>query len=93
MGQPGRLDDGHALSCRRTRGTETSHYPQEKKTKCDSPSSGERTGKSPNHLCYGIGGVVGPRRGKSTDEKNVLESPTIEHESCVFEVSRSLVVS
>ncbi len=37
----------------RTRGTETSHYPQEKKTKCDSHSSGElRTGKSPKPLPF-----------------------------------------
>ena len=33
-----------------TRGTETSKYPQEKKEKIDSLSSGERTGKSPNHF-------------------------------------------
>ena len=38
-----------------TRGTETSKYPEEKKEKFDSPSSGERTGKSPNHaLVYGV---------------------------------------
>ena len=35
-----------------TRGTETSYYPQEKKSTRDSPSSGERTGKSLN-LPYG----------------------------------------
>ncbi len=32
-----------------TRGTETSKYPEEKKTISDSASSGERTRKSPNH--------------------------------------------
>ena len=31
-----------------TRRTETSKYPEEKKITNDSPSSGERTGKSPN---------------------------------------------
>ena len=31
-----------------TGGTETSKYPQEEKTKCDSASSGERTRKSLN---------------------------------------------
>ena len=36
-------------------------YPQEKKTKCDSPSSGERTGKSPNRCRFGDSGVMGPR--------------------------------
>ncbi len=45
---------------RRTGRTETSKYPQEKKTTCDSPSSGERKGTSPNHPGYGRGGVVGP---------------------------------
>ena len=35
----------------RTRGTETSQYPQEEKINNDSPSSGERTGKSPNLPC------------------------------------------
>ena len=33
-----------------TRRTETSKYPEEKKTKCDSLSSGERKGKSPNQF-------------------------------------------
>ena len=33
-----------------TRGTETSQYPEEKKVKNDSLSSGERTGKRPNRL-------------------------------------------
>ena len=48
-------------------GTETSHYPQEKKTKCDSPSSGERTGKSPNRCRFGDSGVMGPRH--STEDE------------------------
>jgi hypothetical protein len=33
---------------RQTRGTETSQYPEEEKETIDSPSSGERNGKSPN---------------------------------------------
>ena len=32
-----------------TLGSEPSKYQQEKKSKRDSPSSGERTGSSPNH--------------------------------------------
>ena len=43
-----------------TQGTETSHYLQEEKEIIDSPSSGERKGKSPNRRCYGSVGVVGP---------------------------------
>ena len=42
-----------------TQGTETSKYLEEEKTNSDSLSSGERTGKSPNHDCYGNCGVVG----------------------------------
>lgn len=38
-------------------------------------------------------GVVGPRRGKKVGEQNVLESTAIEHDSCVCEAKRSLVVS
>ena len=42
--------------CRRTWGTETSKYPEEKKTNSDSPSSGERTGTSLNRQqCRGRG--------------------------------------
>ena len=37
-----------ALEREPTRRTETSKYPEEKKITNDSPSSGERTGKSPN---------------------------------------------
>ena len=49
-----------------TRGTEPSQYPEEKKPRWDSPSSGERTGKSLNRmgvkavwrcLC-GVGGLI-----------------------------------
>ena len=46
-----------------TRRTETSKYPEEKKITNDSPSSGERTGKSPNR-----GGV--PPRGCRTVFRN-----------------------
>ena len=39
-----------------TQGTETSKYLQEKKITNDSPSSGERTGKSPNRVGVPIRG-------------------------------------
>jgi hypothetical protein len=46
---------------KRTRGSETSQYPEEKKTMSDSRSSGERTGNSLN-LCHASDiGVAGPR--------------------------------
>ena len=45
----------------RTGGSETSQYPEEKKTTSDSRSSGERTGRSLNrHHASGVG-VAGPR--------------------------------
>ena len=48
------------LEVGRTRGTETSQYPQEEKVNNDCASSGERTRRSPNRPCQGTGGVVGP---------------------------------
>ena len=66
MGQPNRftvIPQG-----KRTRGTETSKYPEERKANSasaehplgggDSPSSGERTGKSPNHVNVKVTAVV-----------------------------------
>ena len=41
----------------------------------DSPSSGERNGKSLNRLRYGAAGVVGPRAGCSRANRNGLERP------------------
>ena len=58
----------------RTRGTETSQYPQEEKEIIDSLSSGDRTGKSLNRSCYGMVGVVGPVISLSESNWNDLES-------------------
>ena len=58
----------------RTRGTETSQYPQEEKEIIDSLSSGDRTGKSLNRHCYGSVGVVGPVIRSCESNWNVLES-------------------
>ncbi len=44
-----------------TRGSETSQYPEEKKTMSDSRSSGERTGNSLNRCHASDLGVAGPR--------------------------------
>ena len=46
----------------RTRGSETSQYPEEKKTTSDSRSSGERTGNSLNRSDESRIGVAGPRK-------------------------------
>jgi hypothetical protein len=67
MGKPGgsKVPSHHSEyigMTERTRGSETSQYPEEKKTTSDSRSSGERTGKiSPNHHHESGGGVAGPR--------------------------------
>jgi hypothetical protein len=45
----------------RTRGSETSQYPEEEKTMSDSQSSGERNGNSPNRRYASAVGVEGPR--------------------------------
>ena len=66
-----------------TGGTETSQYPQEKKEIIDSPSSGDRTGKSLNRYCYGSAGVVGPVTSISELNWNGLESPTVDGDSPV----------
>ena len=46
-----RIVEDYTSNAKSTRGTETSKYPEEKKTNSDSLSSGERTGNSPNHSC------------------------------------------
>ena len=59
MGKPV-TGDGDTTQVGRTRGTETSQYPQEEKVNNDCASSGERTRSSPNRPCQGTAGVVGP---------------------------------
>ena len=60
-----------------TGGSETSQYPEEKKTTCDSVSSGERTRNSLNHPACGMGlrdpdmasGGIAERSGKSDQRR------------------------
>ena len=59
-GETRRERSRHHVIMGRTRGTETSQYPQEEKVNNDCASSGERTRKSPNQSCQGMSGVVGP---------------------------------
>ena len=93
MGQPNQLKTDYPAKPEANAGNWNILVPVGKENNNDSPSSGERTGISPNHPCYGMRGVVGPRCGKKYVEKNDLESSTIEHDSCVFEYILSLVVS
>ena len=48
---------------KRTQGTETSQYLEEKKTNSDSPSSGERTGNSLNLRCVSLRALQRGGRG------------------------------
>ena len=82
-----------------TWGSETSQYPQEEKTICDSVSSGERTRKRPNHGCVIPGrgctcGVVGfivsallsrPTVRNHGVSRSGLERPVVEGENPVDE--------
>ena len=78
MGQPGWLKASHRRYAGRTRGTETSQYPQEEKEIIDSLSSGDRKGKSPNLWRYGAAGVVGPPTRVHDVNWNRLESRSVE---------------
>ena len=83
MGQPGMLKTCHQL-CWSERG-ELKHLSTRRKRKkfIDSLSSGDRTGKSLNRLCYGRVGVVGPFKSYHYTNWNVLESSTVEGDSPV----------
>ena len=88
-----------------TWGSETSQYPQEEKTTCDSVSSGERTRKRLNHGCviHGRGctrGVVGfivstllsrPTVRNHGVSRSGLERPVVEGENPVDENLPALV--
>ena len=93
MGQPGILKECHPFLMEANAGNWNILVPVGKENNNDSPSSGERTGNSPNHPCYGMCGVVGPRCRKTFDELNPLESGTIDGDSPVYEVKLSVVVS
>ena len=58
-----------------TRGTETSKYPEEEKINNDFLSSGERTGKRPNHGACSVGLWTGTRSLKSLVEERWKAQP------------------
>ena len=84
MGQPVILKEWHPSSMEANAGNWNILVPAGKENNNDSPSSGERTGTSPNHSCYGNYGVVGPRCRMTSGEKNDLESSAIDGDSPVF---------
>jgi hypothetical protein len=84
----------------RTRGTETSQYPEENKANSDSPSSGERTGNSLNRFSVSVTALLNRGRGtlqreryiprrvtKALDSRTYLEWSAIDGDSPVDEIS------
>ena len=64
--------------------------PGGKENNSDSLSSGDRTGKSLNHACFGKGGVVGLRCMTCVRSGNALERRTIGSESLVHVITREV---
>ena len=60
MGQPGTGDRATAQSAGRTRGTETSHYPEEKKTKVIAQVVASERAGAQTGTVEAATGVVGP---------------------------------
>ena len=60
MGQPTASGGGITLSVRRTRGTETSHYPEEKKTKVIAQVVASERARAQTGAVKAAAGVVGP---------------------------------
>ena len=60
MGQPNASDCITAQSAEQTRGTETSHYPEEKKTKVIPQVVASERGRAQTGVVTAISGVVGP---------------------------------
>ena len=84
MGKPGWERSRSPLQAERTRGTETSQYPEEEKSSRDALSSGERTGRSPNRHPCGVG-VVGPTDGQVEASRSPLGRGAEDGESPVGE--------
>ena len=71
-GNPARREPRHSRKRERTRGTETSQYPEGREINRDARSSGERNGPQPKPqgvLC----GVVGPTDGRGDASGSPLE--------------------
>ena len=90
-GNPAGGDAGHLLRQERTRGTETSQYPEEEKSSRDALSSGERTGRSPNRRPC-AGGVVGPTDGTVEVSRSPLERGARDGDSPVGEDEGTVLV-
>ena len=91
MGKPGQERSWSPLYAERTRGTETSQYPEEEKSSRDALSSGERTGRSPNRRPC-AGGVVGPTDGTVEVSRSPLERGAEDGDSPVGEDEGTVLV-
>src|SRR3989442_7879310 len=92
MGQPGRSQDRSSLAReKRTRGTETSQYPEEEKaTAIPLVAASERGPAQTRGAC--TSGVVGPRHGSTTPIRSGLERPARDGDSPVGVRVRALAV-
>ena len=71
-----------------TQGSETSQYLEERKSKRDSQSSGERNGKSPNHVVSTMWGCRAAGRDSGVGRRSRLESRAGASESLVSETEK-----
>src|SRR2546425_11775879 len=93
MGQPGRPQGRSSLAReKRTRGTETSKYPEEEKaTAIPLVAASERGPAQTRGAC--TSGVVGPRHGSTTPSRSGLERPARDGDSPVGLRGRPLAAS
>jgi hypothetical protein len=93
MGQPGR-SQGRSSPARakRTRGTETSQYPEEEKATAIPKVAASEIGPAQTRGAC-TSGVVGPRHGSTTPRRSGLERPARDGDSPVSLRVRPLAVS
>src|SRR2546426_11479929 len=83
MGQPGRPQGRSSLAReKRTRGTETSQYPEEEKATAIPLVAASERGPAPTRGACTSGGV-GPRHGSTTPSRSGLERPAKDGDSPV----------
>ena len=91
-GNPFMRNHDHSLRRELTEGTETSKYLEEREINRDAPSSGERTGRSPNREACPLG-VVGPTDASCEVSRSPLERGAVDGDSPVGEdEARGVVV-
>jgi hypothetical protein len=90
-GNPAGREPRHQRELRRTRGTETSQYPEGREINRDARSSGERNGPSPNRGTCSPG-VVGPTDASGEASRSPLERGAEDGESPVGESEAAGVV-